>query len=560
MAEGRLPPKGFNMGNLCLFPKDSSFRISRTRPITLNNVINRLVAAVVSDAIMPAVDAIAHPNQKGFIRGRLGEDNIFDVTNSFYGELIEQRQKFFLLIDTAKAFDSLDHPYLFAVLEHIGMPQWVINVITALMDQVRVRPLFALPTRTTIPILRGVKQGCPLSPILFIIAYDPLLHRLSSIPGAKVWAFADDAAISHSSLTDMARVTEEIDAFSSISGFGINRDKSFVLHTLPTSPADQTALDAFGWEGLSFTTRGVYLGVLIGVDVGTDDVFNEAYNKYLARLRKYSSALAHLSIQTKFFLFNTYLLPLFYYLCKFYIFPEKENLGAAIRNTIRRSIISFNGGAFKYVHLIAPTSQLGFTTPLRDLYAHNLALLANQFDYTTLVGEQFAHVPARPYLNNADPDHPLHNTNDKRDWNTMLIPDHVATAALDYANSLLPLDDNDCVDYAHFHTSRYKHPNRRLRQRLYKTALIAWAPVQRADLQLKFTKRQMLGALTADHCADNYAPSPPIYATPSDRFCLTPCPPTAADTRLPLYQRAAHLPTPSPATSAAKAPTTPHTS
>ena len=76
LGTGEKPPKEFNLGGLCIFPKDNSFTIARTRPITLNNVSNRLAAAIVADAIMDAVDAIADKRQKGFIRGRLGEDNI----------------------------------------------------------------------------------------------------------------------------------------------------------------------------------------------------------------------------------------------------------------------------------------------------------------------------------------------------------------------------------------------------------------------------------------------------------------------------------------------------
>ena len=67
--------------------------------------------------------------QKGFINGRRGEDNILAITNSFYTSLLEQKQKFFLFIDTAKAFDSIDHPFLFDVLKKVGMPTWVLHLI-----------------------------------------------------------------------------------------------------------------------------------------------------------------------------------------------------------------------------------------------------------------------------------------------------------------------------------------------------------------------------------------------------------------------------------------------
>ena len=82
---------------------------------------------------MEAVDGIADKRQKGFIRGRHGGDNILELTNSFYKKLNAQQQHYYLFIDTAKAFDSLDHKYLFSVLDHIGLPSWVINVVRGLM-------------------------------------------------------------------------------------------------------------------------------------------------------------------------------------------------------------------------------------------------------------------------------------------------------------------------------------------------------------------------------------------------------------------------------------------
>ena len=83
-----------------------------------------------------------------------------------------------------------------------------------------------------------------------------------------------------------------------------------MLHTLPTTPTDQAALDSLGWVGLAFTSRATYLGVLVGAGVTTFDIFAKAHEKFLSRIRTLSSALAHLSIQHKIILYNTYLLPL----------------------------------------------------------------------------------------------------------------------------------------------------------------------------------------------------------------------------------------------------------
>ena len=68
-----------------------------------------------------------------------------------------------------KAFDSIDHDFIFKVLEKIGMPHWVINTIKGLMHDIRVFTTLKNPEKKAIFIKRGVKQGCPLSPYLFTI-------------------------------------------------------------------------------------------------------------------------------------------------------------------------------------------------------------------------------------------------------------------------------------------------------------------------------------------------------------------------------------------------------
>jgi len=161
LSDGDDPPREFNMGEVCFFPKDNSSTVDRTRPITLNNTSNRIVAAIIADTIMPAVDFLVDCRQRGFVRGRRGDDNIHEITNTFYNHLNNQNPHFFLFIDTAKAFDSVDHAYLISVLTKSGMPPWFINSVRGLMANTSVRPSLKGRVRTMIPIHRGVKQGCP---------------------------------------------------------------------------------------------------------------------------------------------------------------------------------------------------------------------------------------------------------------------------------------------------------------------------------------------------------------------------------------------------------------
>ena len=143
MAEGNPPPKNFNFGSLHLLPKNRSLLPKDTRPITIGNAVNRIIAKILSKIISPILDSFLNSRQKGFVEGRDGRDHITELVEGYYSSLSKKEQNFILFLDTKKAFDSLDHQFIYAVLEKIGIPKWFIEVYSQLLWNIWVFPILA---------------------------------------------------------------------------------------------------------------------------------------------------------------------------------------------------------------------------------------------------------------------------------------------------------------------------------------------------------------------------------------------------------------------------------
>jgi hypothetical protein len=102
-----------------------------------------------------------------------------------------------IFLDFGAAFPSLSHEYLWLVLEHIGVPAPVLAAIKGLYRSNRHWIRFGGACVEVFTITSGVEQGCPLRPLLFVIALDPFLRAMQATMGPRslVRGYADDIAL-----------------------------------------------------------------------------------------------------------------------------------------------------------------------------------------------------------------------------------------------------------------------------------------------------------------------------------------------------------------------------
>lgn len=176
-----------------------------------------------------------------------------------------------LLVDFRKAYDTLNRPYLLRAMEALSFAPAFIQLVDRMHQNTTARFLVNGSTSRPIPVTRGIRQGCPLAPLLFPIAAEGLRHMVAdhrTIRGITLHAgshssehriatFLDDTAIMVQKGDMLHAVADVLREFGANGGVEAQPTKIFLgLRDLPDS-----------WEGfpvLRHTDTVRYLGVEIG--------------------------------------------------------------------------------------------------------------------------------------------------------------------------------------------------------------------------------------------------------------------------------------------------------
>ena len=378
----------FNVATLFLLPKKETLEVADTRPISVNNTGNRIVARVLFLAVVDASQKLIGDYQRMFLPGRRMTDHLLDINQSYYRNVQEDEDYFILFTDNAKAFDSIHHDFIVAALEKQGFPNWFVNSVINLLTGVRVSP--SLAPGFSIGIERGVKQGCPLSPLLFILCYDILHFKLSPLENVIVKAAADDLAVETKTIEEVILAFPIIDAFTVASGLGINRDKTVILsaknHLCKAFEPTSLCISSSSWPLVKIVDSHKYLGILFGRKIQVEDVFAAPAKKASDRARSFGAAISRLDIQRRILVFNVFITPIFSFVQQFYTMPSC--IYREYRSIMHRAITPFGGSAWPYSQLCAPFSSIGFRQPLRDPWVFNVLISLRKVDFSKLTCEQ----------------------------------------------------------------------------------------------------------------------------------------------------------------------------
>ena len=426
MMSGYTPPPGFNFGSLNLIPKKNTHLISDTRPISIPNTDNRILSSCLRNLLQPVMCEFLHFEQKGFLDRRHIHENIHDINSAYYTPHSKQHQSFLLLLDFEKAFDSVSHTFLLTLLSHIGLPEWFSNCVDALLSNLRVFPSFTMDDNCFIRVQRGVKQGCPLSPLLFNILIDTIIHLTRRIPNLITRGFADDLAFSFPHLGFLDPVIDIVDQYCNASAGKINQLKTIIIPTLSPSIQQIDFLATSKWPNIRFAKHGRYLGVLIGYDITIMDIYKNSLTKFTNRITPLLSLKSTFTLKQRIIISNVFLIPIFSYLIQFYLIPLP--MLTTIYGLLRQWVVPLGGNAFKLTCLTLDPAYVGLKTNLKNVELQNLSALGK---FASKAHVFPSHLRIHTYTLSVP-----QTSSSRKHTSSLLIFDHVRVATLRIKHTL----------------------------------------------------------------------------------------------------------------------------
>ena len=275
--EDEVIPQDWKEGYIVKLPKKGDLsQCKNYRGIMLLSIPGKVLNRIILNRIKAAVDVLLRDQQAGFRKGRSCTDQIATLRIIIEQSLEWNSSLYINFIDFEKAFDSLDRESLWHLMKHYGIPDKYIRLIKNTYTGMQCQVLHGGEASPKFEVKTGVRQGCLLSPFLFLMAIDWIMRKTTEGKRNGIqWTlleqledldFVDDLALLSHTHKQMQEKTSQLEVEASKIGLRVNAGKTKLMRINSTNSNSITLSSGEIEEVTSFT----YLGSIVDTTGGTE--------------------------------------------------------------------------------------------------------------------------------------------------------------------------------------------------------------------------------------------------------------------------------------------------
>jgi hypothetical protein len=283
-----------NYTHIALVPKmKNPERITDSRPISLCNVIYKIVSKILANRLKKILPYVISESQSVFVPGRLITDNVlvaFELMHSMSLKRTGRKGQMALKLDMSKAYDRGEWDFLEAIMRQLGFAEKWISLIMMCLKSVSFSVLINDEQHGYFTASRGIRQGNTLSPYLFLLCVEGLSFLLLKVVADKKISgvaasrggpklthlfFADDSVLfCQATMANYLAVSQILQHYERVSGQQLNRTKTSLFFTRNTSSELRNQIQE-SFQVLEIKSHGKYLGLPSFIGRSKNTAFSE---------------------------------------------------------------------------------------------------------------------------------------------------------------------------------------------------------------------------------------------------------------------------------------------